>query len=192
MLGFLNEETYNLKIEINNIAILRQQGELFLQEETFELGAEQVVIEGKHMLTKYETVLRLMQEALELVRDCFEAVLQHDRSLFHFQPKLTDPYTDGGIWVPLSSDLPQVLAGQGAVGAPGLGNEQHALLQGAAGFLQAVVPAHGVLHAQVALGKHVGLVEGKHLQHLGRPAAHAFDGGEVLREGVFRRLVRCS
>jgi hypothetical protein len=45
------------------------------------------------------------------------------------------------------------------------------------------VLAHGVLHAQVAFGKHVGLVEGKHLQHLGRPAAHAFYGGEVLGEG---------
>lgn len=43
VLSFLNEETYNLKIEINNLAILRQQGDLFLQEETFQLGAEQAV-----------------------------------------------------------------------------------------------------------------------------------------------------
>ena len=39
VLRFLNEETYNLKIEVNNLAILRQQGDLFLQEESFELGA---------------------------------------------------------------------------------------------------------------------------------------------------------
>ena len=39
VLRFLNEETYNLKIEINNLAILRQQGDLFLQEESFEFGA---------------------------------------------------------------------------------------------------------------------------------------------------------
>jgi 2'-5' RNA ligase len=40
VLSFLNEETYNLKIEVNNLAILRQQGDLFLQEETFQLGAK--------------------------------------------------------------------------------------------------------------------------------------------------------
>ena len=40
VLSFLNEETYNLKIEINNIAILRQQGDLFLQEEAFTLGQQ--------------------------------------------------------------------------------------------------------------------------------------------------------
>jgi len=38
ILGFLNEETYNLKIEVNNITILRQHGELFLQEAVFEMG----------------------------------------------------------------------------------------------------------------------------------------------------------
>lgn len=38
VLSFLNKETYNLKIEVNNIAILRQQGELFLQEAVFEMG----------------------------------------------------------------------------------------------------------------------------------------------------------
>ncbi|MFC6224706.1 2'-5' RNA ligase family protein [Hymenobacter artigasi] len=47
VLSFLNEETYNLKIEINNIAILRQQGEFFLQEETFELGAKVAVAAAK-------------------------------------------------------------------------------------------------------------------------------------------------
>ena len=39
VLRFLNEETYNLKIEVNNLAILRQQGDQFLQEERFALGA---------------------------------------------------------------------------------------------------------------------------------------------------------
>jgi 2'-5' RNA ligase len=43
VLSFLNEETYNLQIEINNLSILRQQGDLFLQEETFSLGAKQSV-----------------------------------------------------------------------------------------------------------------------------------------------------
>ena len=47
VLSFLNEETYNLKIEIDNIAILRQQGDLFLQEEVFQLGVEQSVLKEK-------------------------------------------------------------------------------------------------------------------------------------------------
>ncbi len=47
VLRFLNEETYNLKIEVNNLAILRQQGDLFLQEERFELGARVSARKGK-------------------------------------------------------------------------------------------------------------------------------------------------
>ncbi len=43
VLNFLNEETYNLKLEVNNIAILRQQGDLFVQEEAFPLGAKVAV-----------------------------------------------------------------------------------------------------------------------------------------------------
>lgn len=48
VLRYLNEETYNLKLEINNIAILRQQGDLFLREEIFELGnsKEAVAVES--------------------------------------------------------------------------------------------------------------------------------------------------
>ena len=42
VLRFLNEETYNLKIEVNNLAILRQQGDQFLQEKRFELGGRVV------------------------------------------------------------------------------------------------------------------------------------------------------
>jgi len=47
VLNFLNEETYNLKLEVNNIAILRQQGDLFVQEEAFPLGAKMAVAAGK-------------------------------------------------------------------------------------------------------------------------------------------------
>ena len=47
VLNFLNEETYNLKIEINNLAILRQQGDLFLQEEAYQFGAEQLIAQEK-------------------------------------------------------------------------------------------------------------------------------------------------
>ena len=47
VLNFLNEETYNLKLEVNNIAILRQQGDLFVQEEAFPLGARVAVAAEK-------------------------------------------------------------------------------------------------------------------------------------------------
>jgi 2'-5' RNA ligase len=35
VLGYLNQETYNLKIIIDNLAILRQDGDLFVQEDVF-------------------------------------------------------------------------------------------------------------------------------------------------------------
>jgi hypothetical protein len=35
VLQHLNEETFNLRLNINNIAILRQEGELFVQEKVF-------------------------------------------------------------------------------------------------------------------------------------------------------------
>ena len=37
VLGYLNQETYNLKIIIDNLTILRQEGELFVQEEVFQM-----------------------------------------------------------------------------------------------------------------------------------------------------------
>ena len=37
VLGYLNQETYNLKITIDNLAILRQEGELFVKEEVFRM-----------------------------------------------------------------------------------------------------------------------------------------------------------
>lgn len=37
VLGYLNQETYNLKITIDNLAILRQEGEQFVQEEVFKM-----------------------------------------------------------------------------------------------------------------------------------------------------------
>lgn len=39
VLGYLNQETYNLQLLVDNIAILRQDGDLFVQEEVFALGA---------------------------------------------------------------------------------------------------------------------------------------------------------
>ncbi|WP_426060168.1 2'-5' RNA ligase family protein [Hymenobacter sp. B1770] len=41
VLGHLNEETYNLRLNVNNLAILRKKGDLFVREEMFELT-------GKH------------------------------------------------------------------------------------------------------------------------------------------------
>ena len=38
VLMYLNQETYNLAFEIENIAILRQEGALFVREAVFELG----------------------------------------------------------------------------------------------------------------------------------------------------------
>ena len=38
VLMYLNEETYNLTFEIENVAILRQEGALFVREAVFELG----------------------------------------------------------------------------------------------------------------------------------------------------------
>ncbi|MET4075548.1 2'-5' RNA ligase family protein [Hymenobacter sp. UYCo722] len=37
VLGYLNQETYNLKITIDNLAILRQEGNLFVQEDIFHM-----------------------------------------------------------------------------------------------------------------------------------------------------------
>lgn len=37
VLRYLNQETYNLRININNLAIMQQQGELFVCEEKFAL-----------------------------------------------------------------------------------------------------------------------------------------------------------
>ena len=42
VLAYLNQETYNLKIIIDNLAILRQVGDLFVQEEVFNM-AEKVL-----------------------------------------------------------------------------------------------------------------------------------------------------
>ena len=39
VLVYLNEETYDLTITIDNLTILRQQGELFVREAVFGLGA---------------------------------------------------------------------------------------------------------------------------------------------------------
>ncbi|MDB5233602.1 MAG: hypothetical protein JWR44_595 [Hymenobacter sp.] len=38
VLTYLNQETYNLKINIDNLAILRQDGDLFVKEEVFAMG----------------------------------------------------------------------------------------------------------------------------------------------------------
>ena len=37
VLGYLNQETYNLKIIIDNLTILRQEGDLFVKEEVFHM-----------------------------------------------------------------------------------------------------------------------------------------------------------
>lgn len=37
VLGHLNQETYNLRLNVNNLAILRKKGDLYLREEVFEL-----------------------------------------------------------------------------------------------------------------------------------------------------------
>ncbi|WP_201978206.1 2'-5' RNA ligase family protein [Hymenobacter rubidus] len=42
VLAYLNQETYNLKISIDNLAILRQDGERFVKEEVFKMGASVV------------------------------------------------------------------------------------------------------------------------------------------------------
>ncbi|MDQ2793096.1 MAG: 2'-5' RNA ligase family protein [Bacteroidota bacterium] len=38
VLMYLNEETYNLTLTIDNLAILRQEGELFVREQVFAMG----------------------------------------------------------------------------------------------------------------------------------------------------------
>ncbi|MBF9221004.1 2'-5' RNA ligase family protein [Hymenobacter ruricola] len=43
VLAYLNQETYNLKIIIDNLAILRQEGELFVREEVFKMGEKVLV-----------------------------------------------------------------------------------------------------------------------------------------------------
>ena len=40
VLSYLNQETYNLRIHIDNITILRQDGELFVKEEVFDMGTK--------------------------------------------------------------------------------------------------------------------------------------------------------
>ena len=40
VLNYLNQEAYNLRLTIDNITILRQEGELFVQEEVFAMGAK--------------------------------------------------------------------------------------------------------------------------------------------------------
>ncbi len=40
VLAYLNRETYNLKISIDNLAILRQDGDVFVQEEVFKMAAK--------------------------------------------------------------------------------------------------------------------------------------------------------
>ncbi|GAA4354990.1 hypothetical protein GCM10023185_17390 [Hymenobacter saemangeumensis] len=37
VLRYLNQETYNLRLNVNNLAILRKKGDLFVREEVFEL-----------------------------------------------------------------------------------------------------------------------------------------------------------
>ena len=37
VLRHLNQETYNLRLNVNNLAILRKKGDLFVREEVFEL-----------------------------------------------------------------------------------------------------------------------------------------------------------
>ena len=43
VLSYLNQETYNLKITIDNLAILRQDGNLFVQEEVFHMQEKVLV-----------------------------------------------------------------------------------------------------------------------------------------------------
>lgn len=43
VLSYLNQETYNLEITIDNLALLRQEGELFVQEDVFAMTAPQAV-----------------------------------------------------------------------------------------------------------------------------------------------------
>jgi len=43
VLSYLNQETYNLKIIIDNLAILRQDGNLFVQEEVFHMQEKVLV-----------------------------------------------------------------------------------------------------------------------------------------------------
>lgn len=38
VLRFLNTQTYNMELEINNLTLLRPEGELFVREEVFEFG----------------------------------------------------------------------------------------------------------------------------------------------------------
>lgn len=38
VLRYLNEQTFNLKLEIDNLAILEQKGDLFLRQEEFQFG----------------------------------------------------------------------------------------------------------------------------------------------------------
>ncbi|GAC1367696.1 MAG: hypothetical protein NVSMB30_02640 [Hymenobacter sp.] len=40
VLRYLNKETYNLKIIVDNLAILRQDGDVFVQEEVFQMGTK--------------------------------------------------------------------------------------------------------------------------------------------------------
>ncbi|OGX89274.1 hypothetical protein BEN47_07710 [Hymenobacter lapidarius] len=40
VLGHLNQETYNLRLNVNNLAIMRKKGELFVCEEVFELSGK--------------------------------------------------------------------------------------------------------------------------------------------------------
>jgi len=42
VLQYLNEQTFNLKISVNNLAILRQEDELFVQEEVFKFGGHKL------------------------------------------------------------------------------------------------------------------------------------------------------
>lgn len=42
VLAHLNQETYNLKITIDNLAILRQEGDLFVKEDVFKMRASVV------------------------------------------------------------------------------------------------------------------------------------------------------
>ena len=44
VLSYLNQETYNLRITIDNLALLRQEGELFVQEDVFAMQAPQAVL----------------------------------------------------------------------------------------------------------------------------------------------------
>ncbi|QNE38875.1 2'-5' RNA ligase family protein [Hymenobacter sp. NBH84] len=42
VLQYLNEQTFNLKISINNLAILRQEGELFVRENVFKFAGHKL------------------------------------------------------------------------------------------------------------------------------------------------------